>query len=78
MKPKHGIEVPLSSLSFEELEEVEAKLAPSTPLDPEAALETIEEAAELFDYEVVIELRALHMAGVRITLSLASQLVKGK
>lgn len=77
MKPKHGIEVPMSTLSFEELTEVEDKLAPSAPLDPLEALETIEEAAELFDYEIVIELRALHMAGVRITLSLASQLVKG-
>lgn len=76
-KPKHGIEVPLSSLSFEELEEVEEKLSPSVPLDPLEALETIEEAAELFDYEIVVELRALHMAGVRITLTLASQLVKG-
>jgi hypothetical protein len=76
-KPKHGIEVPLSSLSFEELDEVEDKLTSNMPLDPLAALETIEEAAELFDYEIVVELRALHLAGVRITLTLASQLVKG-
>lgn len=76
MKPTHGIEVPLSTLSFDEQHEVEEKLS-TGPLDPLAALEVIEEAAELFDYEVVIELRNLHMAGVQITLNLACQLLNG-
>lgn len=75
-KPTHGIEVPMSSLSFQEQDEVAEKLA-AHPLDPLEALETIEEAAALFDFEVVVELRALHMAGVRITIELASQLLKG-
>lgn len=73
-KPTHGIEVPLSTLSFEEQSEVEEKLS-TGPLDPLAALELIEEASDLFDLEVVVELRNLHMAGVQITLSLASRLL---
>ena len=71
-RPVWQIEVPMSCLSFEEKAEVEEKL--SVPLDPAAALEQIEEAADIFDIEVVIRLREMHMSGVRITLSLASQI----
>ena len=71
-RPVWQIEVPMSCLSFEEKAEVEEKL--SVPLDPEAALEAIEEAADIFDLEVVIRLRDMHMSGVRITMSLASQI----
>ncbi len=72
-RPKWQIEVPISFLSFEEQREIEESTP--TPLGPEEALEVIEEVAEVLSIEVAIRLHDLHLAGMRITIDIARELL---
>lgn len=72
-RPAWQIEIPFSFLAFEEQKEVEEHI--TAPLDPEQALEVIEEVAETLNVEVAIRLRDMHLAGVRITIDIARELL---
>ena len=72
-RPTWQIEIPISFLSFEEQRGIDENSP--TPLDPEQALEVIEEVAEILSVEVAIRLHDLHLAGVRITIDIARELL---
>lgn len=71
-RPAWQIEVPMTYLNLEERLEIEEKL--SMPLTPEEALVELEEIYQAFGAEVTVRLREMHLAGVRITIEVASQI----